>query len=223
MDALGREVISSPGEAHAGREMPVRTGEAYGTEALAALLADVRACTNCAGVLPLGPRPILQLSTTATILIASQAPGSRVHRTGIPFSDPSGDRLREWMGLSNEQFYDESRIAIVPMGFCYPGRSAGGDNPPRPECAQLWRSKLLELLPALRLTLLIGSYAQNHVLGPAAITPRVRNFRDYLPRYFPLPHPSWRSRIWEEKNPWFRQEVLPELRSAVEQALAGHG
>jgi uracil-DNA glycosylase len=173
------------------------------SESLATLLAEVRACSACADVLPLGPRPILQMSTTATVLIASQAPGSRAHRTGVPFSDASGDRLRDWMGVTDEQFYDETTIAIVPMGFCYPGRSGGGDAPPRRECAQLWRGRLMDLLPEVRLTLLVGSYAQHHLLGPGTTTERVRNFRDYLPRFFPLPHPSWRSRIWEEKNPWF--------------------
>ena len=150
-------------------------------ETLAALLAKVRACSACASALPLGPRPILQLSTSATILVASQAPGSKVHQTGVPFSDASGDRLREWMGMSTDEFYDEERVAIMPMGFCYPGRSGGGDAPPRAECVHLWRDQLLQLLPAVRLTLLVGSYAQQHVLGPGAITPRVRNFRDYLP------------------------------------------
>lgn len=188
------------------------------SESLAALLTEVRACSACADVLPLGPRPILQLSTTATILVASQAPGSRAHQTGVPFSDASGDRLRDWMGLTDAQFYDETTIAIVPMGFCYPGRSGGGDAPPRKECAQLWRGRMMELLPEVRLTLLVGSYAQLHLLGPGSTTERVRNFRDYLPRFFPLPHPSWRSRIWEEKNPWFRQDVIPALRSAVAEA-----
>ena len=191
------------------------------SESLATLLAEVRACSACADVLPLGPRPILQVSTTATVLIASQAPGSRAHRTGVPFSDSSGDRLRDWMGVTDEQFYDETTIAIVPMGFCYPGRSGGGDAPLRRECAQLWRGRLMDLLPEVRLTLLVGSYAQRHLLGPGSTTERVRNFRDYLPRFFPLPHPSWRSRIWEEKNPWFRQDVIPALRSAVAEARGG--
>jgi uracil-DNA glycosylase len=175
-------------------------------ETLAALLARVRACGACASALPLGPRPILQLSTTATILVASQAPGSKVHQTGVPFSDASGDRLREWTGLSADEFYDEKMVAIMPMGFCYPGRSGGGDAPPRRECVPLWRDQLLRLLPAVRLTLLVGSYAQQHVLGP---------------EYFPIPHPSWRSRIWEDKNPWFREDVLPALRSAIERLRAG--
>lgn len=184
------------------------------------LVAEARACTACAAALPLGPRPVFQMSQTATLLIASQAPGTKVHASGIPFSDPSGDRLREWTGLSNEQFYDPAKVAILPMGLCYPGRAAnGGDAPPRPECAPLWRERLLAAMPAIRLTLLIGGYAQNHVLGPGSVDVRVRAFSDYLPRYFPLPHPSWRSRIWASRNPWFEEEVLPALRRNVRLAL----
>jgi uracil-DNA glycosylase len=182
------------------------------------LLADVRACRVCADLLPLGPRPVLQLSATARILVASQAPGTKVHASGIPFSDPSGDRLREWMGISKDQFYDERNIAILPMGLCYPGRAKSGDAPPRPECAPLWRDRLLEAMPALRLTLLVGSYAQNHVLDPGALTERVRNFNAYLPTYFPLPHPSWRVTIWAREHPWFEEEVLPALRAEVRRA-----
>lgn len=184
------------------------------------LIADVRSCTACADVLPLGPRPVFQISQSATLLIASQAPGTKVHASGIPFSDPSGDRLREWTGLSLEQFHDADKVAILPMGLCYPGRVPnGGDAPPRPECAPLWRGRLLAAMPALRLTLLVGTYAQTHALGPGTMTQRVRGFRDYLPRYFPLPHPSWRSRIWAESNPWFEAEVLPALCEAVARAL----
>jgi uracil-DNA glycosylase len=213
-------MIIRSGGTDAAQEMRMKAQES-GPQALASLLAKVRACSACTDALPLGPRPILQLSTSATILVASQAPGSKVHEAGVPFSDASGDRLREWMGLSDKEFYDEKTIAIMPMGFCYPGRSGGGDAPPRAECAPLWRDQLLQLLPDVRLTLLVGSYAQQHVLGPAAITPRVKNFRDYLPDYFPLPHPSWRSRIWEERNPWFRADVLPALRSEIERTRAG--
>jgi uracil-DNA glycosylase len=201
--------------------MQVKANQESVSESLASLLTKVRACTACADALPLGPRPILQLSASATILVASQAPGSKVHESGVPFSDASGDRLREWMGLADNEFYDEKTVAIMPMGFCYPGRAGGGDAPPRPECVHLWRNQLLQLLPQLRLTLLIGSYAQQHVLGPGAMTPRVRSFGDYLPEYFPLPHPSWRSRMWEEKNPWFGQDVLPALRSAIARARSG--
>lgn len=184
------------------------------------MLDRVRACTACAQALPLGPRPVFQLSPTATILVASQAPGAKAHASGIPFSDQSGERLRDWMGLSEAQFYDPARIAILPMAMCYPGRaSGGGDAPPRPECTPLWRNRLLEQLPALRLTLLVGTYALNHVLGPGSMTDRVRDFRRCLPRYFPLPHPSWRSRIWAGRNPWFEMDVLPALRSAISEAL----
>ena len=184
------------------------------------LIGEVRACSACADKLPLGPRPIFQASSTATLLIASQAPGTKVHASGIPFSDDSGARLREWTGLSSEQFYDSAKVAIVPMGLCYPGRgSGGGDAPPRPECAPLWRDRLLAGMPAIRLTLLVGSYAQINALGPGRVSQRVRDFRSYLPRYFPLPHPSWRSRIWAENNPWFSSEVLPALRNAVARAL----
>src|SRR6185295_389755 len=202
--------------------MPMKAHQESRSEVLAELLAKVRACSACTGALPLGPRPILQLSASATILVASQAPGLKVHQSGVPFSDASGDRLRDWMGLSSDEFYDERTVAIVPMGFCYPGRRNGGDAPPRMECAHLWRNQLLQLLPNVRLTLLVGSYAQRHVLGPGAITPRVKNFRAYLPAYFPLPHPSWRSRIWEGRNPWFREDVLPALRFAIERARSRH-
>ena len=184
------------------------------------LVEEVRSCSACAAMLPLGPRPIFQASRTATLLIASQAPGTRGHASGIPFSDASGDRLREWTGLSNEEFYDAAKVAILPTGLCYPGRAKnGGDAPPRPECAPLWRDRLLAGMPMVRLTLLVGTYAQTNVLGAGALSARVRDFRKYLPGYFPLPHPSWRSRIWTDRNPWFAAEVLPALRDAVRQAL----
>ena len=188
---------------------------------LDSLLTKVRACRTCAEILPLGPRPVVQISATARLLIASQAPGAKVHDSGIPFSDASGDRLREWMGVSNDEFYDDNTIAIVPMGLCYPGRlSSGGDAPPRPECAPLWRERLIAQMPDLRLTLLVGSYAQTDAFGPGRMTERVIGFRDHLPAIFPLPHPSWRSRHWVAKNPWFDAEVLPALRDAVRRALA---
>ena len=187
--------------------------------ALEALAAEVRACTFCAG-LPLGPRPVLRVSTTARILIASQAPGTKVHYSGTPWTDASGDRLRGWLGMSAEEFYDTARIAILPMGLCYPGRYAkGGDLPPRPECAPRWRRRLLDAMPQLELTLLVGSYAQADALGRGAMTDRVRAFRDHLPQYFPLPHPSWRTGIWERKNPWFTTQVLPALRAEVRRVL----
>ncbi len=163
---------------------------------------------------------MFRVSTTARILIIGQAPGTKVHATGIPWNDPSGERLRGWLAMDREQFYDESRIAIVPMGLCYPGRlSNGGDAPPRPECAPLWLAKLLGAMPAIQLTLLVGSYALTHVLGRAPMTDRVREFRQHLPRYFPLPHPSWRTTAWERNNPWFQAEALPALRHAVADAL----
>lgn len=185
-----------------------------------ALLEEVRACRACADALPLGPRPVFQMSPTARILVASQAPGTKVHESGVPFDDRSGDRLREWMGFSKARFYDASEVAILPMGFCYPGRTGSGDAPPRPECAALWRARLLEQMPALRLTLLIGTYAQADVLGPGKMTERVRDYRRFLPDYFPLPHPSWRSAIWAKNNPWFDAEVIPALRRAIGEASA---
>jgi uracil-DNA glycosylase len=187
---------------------------------LEAIAAEARACTVCAAHLPLGPRPVFRVSATARLLIIGQAPGTKVHETGIPWNDASGDRLRGWLAMDRDRFYDESRIAIVPMGFCYPGRLPnGGDAPPRPECAPLWQERLLSAMPAIRLTLLIGGYALSHVLGKMPMTDRVHGFRGYLPRYFPLPHPSWRTTGWERKNPWFQAEALPMLRSAVGEAL----
>lgn len=192
---------------------------------VAALLREVRACRVCAAHLPLGPRPVLHVSATSRLLIASQAPGTKVHHAGISFWDASGDRLRMWLGLDKSVFYDETRVAILPMGLCYPGRLPnGGDAPPRPECAPLWRERILRAMPALRLTLLVGTYAQGDAArreswGSARMTDRVRDYARYLPRYFPLPHPSWRTGAWERANPWFGQEVLPALRRAVSDAL----
>lgn len=183
--------------------------------ALERLAQEVRQCRVCAD-LPLGPRPVLRVSATARLLIAGQAPGTKVHETGIPWNDPSGDRLRLWLNMSRDVFYDERVVAIVPMGLCYPGRLAsGGDAPPRAECAPLWRGRLLALMPDIRLTLLVGGYAQADALGPGAMTERVRRFREWLPGLFPLPHPSWRTAAWERRNPWFGEEVLPALRREV--------
>ena len=183
--------------------------------------AEARACTRCAD-LPLGPRPILRVSATARLLIASQAPGTKVHASGTPWTDASGHRLRAWLGLTPEEFYDEARVAILPTGLCYPGRlPRGGDSPPRPECAKLWHPRLLPLMPAIRLTLLVGGYAQAAALGPGGMTERVRRWREHLPRRFPLPHPSWRTGHWERRNPWFTEEVLPALRVEVRRALDG--
>jgi len=196
-------------------------------DGLGRLLREVRACRHCEAHLPLGPRPVLHVSATARVLIASQAPGTKVHHAGISFWDDSGARLRGWLGIDRALFYDESRVAIVPMGLCYPGRLPnGGDAPPRPECAPKWRGRILAGMPALRLTLLVGTYAQaeaarNEGWAPARMTDRVRAFADYLPRYFPLPHPSWRTGAWARKNPWFGELVLPALRAAVAKALEG--
>jgi uracil-DNA glycosylase len=186
---------------------------------LEGLLTQTRACTHCTD-LPLGPRPILQASPTARLVIASQAPGSIAHASGVPFQDRSGERLRDWLGLDEDTFYDATRVAILPMGMCYPGRyETGGDLPPRPECAPRWRPRFLALMPEVRLILLVGSYSQTDALGPGRMTERVRGFRDHLPRYFPLPHPSWRTGVWERRNPWFTAEVLPALREEVRRAL----
>jgi uracil-DNA glycosylase len=195
--------------------------EASPPDALAGLAAEIRACRVCAAHLPLGPRPVFRASATARLLIAGQAPGTKVHETGIPWNDPSGDRLRGWLRMDRDTFYDERRIAIVPIGFCYPGRLPnGGDAPPRQECATLWRTRLLALMPEIRLTLLVGSYALTNALGRGAMTDRVRGFRAYLPRCFALPHPSWRTTAWERRNPWFGDEVLPVLHQEVTRALS---
>ena len=191
-----------------------------GASPLTQLAADIRACRVCAAHLPLGPRPVFRASTTARLLIVGQAPGTKVHETGIPWNDPSGDRLRTWLRMDCDTFYDASRIAIVPMGLCYPGRLPnGGDAPPRRECAPLWHDRLLALMPNIRLTLLVGGYAIAHVLGRGAMTDRVRDFRSVLPRYLALPHPSWRTTAWERRNPWFGEDVLPALRREVAAAL----
>jgi uracil-DNA glycosylase len=188
-------------------------------QSIESLVEEVRRCQACAAHLPHGTRPVFQSSRSARLLIASQAPGSKVHASGIPFADRSGDRLRAWTGLTADLFYDAQKVAILPMGFCYPGRGTGGDAAPRRECAPLWRSRLLAQMPEIRLTLLVGAYAQAAALGPGKLEDRVRAYRDYLPEYFPLPHPSWRSQLWIERNPWFDAEVLPVLRKAVKAAL----
>lgn len=186
-------------------------------DALARVLAAARACTVCAAHLPLGPRPVLRGQVSARLLILSQAPGTRVHETGISFNDRSGDRLRQWMGIERDLFYDEARIAIMPMGFCYPGRYArGGDLPPRPECAPLWHKRVRTAFTRIELTLLVGSYAIDYYLGRrGSMTEKVARWRDALPSYLPLPHPSWRTTMWERNNPWYGVELLPELKRHV--------
>ena len=183
-----------------------------------ALQQEIAGCTVCADRLSLGPRPIVRFSETARLVIIGQAPGARVHASGVPWDDPSGDRLREWTGLTKSTFYDPAKVALVPMGFCYPGTGTSGDLPPRPECAPLWHDRVLELLPPDRLTLLVGGYAQKRYLptaGRLTLTDTVRAFKSHGPAQFPLPHPSWRSGGWMSRNPWFEAEVLPELRTAV--------
>lgn len=204
---------------------PARSSADKASRAMSRLLARARGCTVCAAHLPLGPRPVLRASVTVRLLIIGQAPGTKVHQTGIPWNDPSGERLRDWLQLDREKFYDESQIAIVPMGLCYPGRGAGGDLPPRPECAPLWHGKLRQLMPQLDLTLLIGAYAQAYYLGDrrkASLAETLRAWRDYAP-FIPMPHPSPRNRLWLRKNAWFEAEAVPAIRDLVARAVTPVG
>ncbi|MEQ8349702.1 MAG: uracil-DNA glycosylase family protein [Sneathiellaceae bacterium] len=186
---------------------------------LRAVLEEIGRCRICAGCLPHDPRPVLRLHPGARVMICGQAPGRRVHDTGIPFNDPSGDRLRDWLGVDRRVFYDPGRFAILPMGFCFPGQDGrGADLPPRRECAPAWRSRLAPWSADVGLTLLVGQYAQAWYLGRLrrrSMTETVRHWRDYLPAYLPLPHPSWRNTAWLRRHPWFEAEVLPELRRRV--------
>jgi uracil-DNA glycosylase len=189
---------------------------------LSRVAKEARRCTVCERHLPLGPRPVFLVGATARLLIVGQAPGRRVHDTGIPWNDPSGDNLRAWLGMDRAAFYDTSRIAIVPTGLCYPGSGAGGDLPPRPECAPLWQPRFRAALPRLQLTLLVGQYAQSYYLKNLRkenLTETVRCFREYLPEYFPLPHPSPRNKLWMKRNPWFTKVVIPALRRRVGSVL----
>lgn len=192
---------------------------------LALLLAEIHACTICAAHLPLGPRPLLQVHPAARLLIVGQAPGRKVHASGVPFDDASGDRLRSWMGISRETFYDPTRVALVPMGFCYPGTGRAGDLPPRPECAPAWREPLLAHLGQVALTLVIGQYAQAYHLRPGArsVTEAVQVWRAHLPHVVPLPHPSPRNNRWLQRNPWFEAALLPVLRARVAEVLGPTG
>jgi len=187
--------------------------------ALAQSLRDVRACTLCAADLPLGPRPVVRGQVGARLLIISQAPGTRVHETGLSFNDRSGDRLREWLGIDRATFYNEEKIAILPMGFCYPGRlPRGGDRPPSRACAPQWHDRMLAHWPRIDLTLLVGSYAIDYYLRESrrpTMTETVADWRDFLPEFLPMPHPSWRTTGWERKNPWFGADLLPEVRRRV--------
>ncbi|HSH07429.1 MAG TPA: uracil-DNA glycosylase family protein [Burkholderiales bacterium] len=183
---------------------------------------EARACRVCAAVLPHAPRPVFRVGRGAQLLIVGQAPGRRVHETGLPWNDPSGDTLRAWLALDRAAFYDRARIAILPTGLCYPGTVDGGDLPPRPECAPLWHARFRAALPAVRLTLLVGQYAQAHYLGAArkaTLGATVHAYRQYLPAYFPLPHPSWRNKAWVRRNAWFEGEVIPALRRLVHKVL----
>ena len=185
---------------------------------LSRVAAEARNCTVCRKHLPHEPHPVFRVGARARLLIVGQAPGRRAHESGIPWDDPSGDCLREWLGADRAVFYDASRIAIVPAGLCYPGTVDGGDLPPRPECAPLWQPRFRAALPRVELTLLVGQYAQAHYLGKRmkeSLTETVRSYPEYLPDFFPLPHPSWRNRAWAARNPWFARRVIPALRRRV--------
>jgi uracil-DNA glycosylase len=197
----------------------LRTAARKSPDKLATLLAEIRACRICEKYIE--PRPIIRASATAKICIVAQAPGIRVHETGLSFNDPSGGRLRDWLGVDRDTFYDESKIAIIGMGFCFPGYDAqGGDKPPRKECAETWHDKLFAILPPFKLTLLVGSYAQMRYIETGAnMTETVKAWRDYAPAMIPLPHPSWRNNAWLKKNPWFSEELLPYLRRRVRSLL----
>ena len=191
-------------------------------DGLQSLLAEIRQCRECEAHLPCGPRPILAASKEARILIVGQAPGIRVHESGIPWNDPSGERLRDWMSISSEDFYDESKVAIVPMGFCYPGTGKSGDLPPRKECSELWHDRLLAQLTDVELTLVIGRYAQDYRLGKGVrptLTETVKSWKEFRPANLVLPHPSPRNNRWLRNNPWFLDEVVPYLRRRVKKLL----
>jgi uracil-DNA glycosylase family 4 len=184
------------------------------------LLKEIHSCKVCKSFLPNTPRPVLQASTQSRIVIIGQAPGQKVQNSGVPWDDQSGDELRRWLGMNKEQFYDDSLLALVPMGFCYPGKGRSGDLPPRPECAPLWHQQLLDFMPNVQLTILIGQYAQNYYLGEKLpLTETVKRFKDYLPSFFPLVHPSPRNKIWQKRNSWFKDDVLPVLGGIVQEII----
>ena len=189
------------------------------------LLQQIHSCNLCQEFLPLGTNPVLRVSTQSKILIVGQAPGIRVHKTSIPWNDPSGDKLREWLGVDKEVFYDEKNFAIVPVGFCYPGKGKSGDLPPRKECSETWHPKLLPFLPNIELTLLFGKYALDFFLKETkkkTLTETVANYHEYLPSFIPMPHPSPRNRLWLKKNKWFEEEIIPILRNKTELLLSGN-
>lgn len=187
------------------------------------LIRDIRACVACKDLLPHSPRPVVNFSSASKIIIIGQAPGVKVHRSGVPWDDASGERLRSWMRVSKEQFYDTQLFGIVPMGFCYPGKGKSGDLPPRPECAQQWMDSVLSFLKSKQHILLIGQYAQNYFLQDkmqSTLTETVKNWKEYTPEYFVLPHPSPRNNIWLKKNPWFEKETLPHFRRYIKKAMS---
>lgn len=189
------------------------------------LLTEIRQCTACEPHLSHGANPVIQAHPNARLLIIGQAPGVKVHESSIPWNDASGERLREWLGIGSDTFYDEQKVAIVPMGFCYPGKGKSGDLPPRKECAELWHKKVLRSLPNIQMTLLIGQYAQNYYLKERAtktLTETVKNWQVWAPEFLPLPHPSPRNNIWLKKNPWFESEVIPYIRKHISEHLAYH-
>lgn len=186
------------------------------------LLEEIRKCTYCQQYLPLKPNPLLTASSNASIMVVGQAPGIRAHETGKPWNDASGKRLREWLGISDNTFYDPEQVALVPVGLCYPGKGKSGDLPPRPECASLWHEKLIKAMKNVALTVLVGKYAQQFYLRDKMkrnLTETVLSFRDYAPLYFPIVHPSPNARFWLKKNPWFVEEIVPVLQQEVKVAL----
>ena len=190
------------------------------------LLREIRSCTLCSDSLPNAPRPVLQFSADSPILIVGQAPGIKVHETGIPWNDPSGERLRQWLGVDSTTFYDTSHFSIVPMGFCYPGKGKSGDLPPRPECAEKWMPLVLKSISARKLMILAGQYSQQYFLQETSrqtLTQRVRQWQQFLPDYFVLPHPSPRNNIWLKKNPWFEEQAIPALQQRVASLLSESG
>ncbi|SFU17525.1 Uracil-DNA glycosylase [Algoriphagus locisalis] len=191
-------------------------------DSFSSLVVEAQSCTLCEKFLPLGPRPVFSIHPKSKILVIGQAPGTKVHATGIPWNDPSGEELRRWMGVKPELFYNPEIFGIMPMGFCYPGRGSGGDMPPRPECALTWHERMRAEMPDVQLTLLIGQYAQKYYLGArkkATLTETVSAFEEYLPEYLPLVHPSPRNRMWQRRNPWFEACVVPGLREWVHKLL----
>ncbi|WP_299519715.1 uracil-DNA glycosylase family protein [Winogradskyella sp.] len=185
------------------------------------LLNEISQCTICKEHLPLGPRPVVTAHPNSKIVIVGQAPGTKVHQSGIPWDDQSGKKLRQWLNVTDEQFYNTENFAIIPMGFCYPGKAKTGDLPPRPECAPKWHKSLFDKMPHLELVILIGAYAQNYYLkDKKTLTERVSDYKSYLPKYFPIPHPSPTNRFWRAKNSWFEALVVPEIKETIKRLLS---